>query len=871
MAGEPVGSDAVRSDRFGRPEAKAKSDGTVETEDEHVTDQLVAIGAPTTMALVGISKHYEGVAALTDVSLDIRAGEIHALLGENGAGKSTLMGVASGTVSPDAGVIIVGNQTFSRLTPALASGLRVAIVHQHPAVLPDMTVAENIQVAVPTRFLRTAGGEQASIRAMLADVGSTAHPEDRVSSLSVVQKHLLELAKALVVEPALLILDEPTAPLGQDAVDLLFDRVRAAADRGTAVVYITHRLAEVRTLADRVTVLRDGAMRGTSLVSDVTDEQLLALIVGRRLESTFPPKLDPSVARDTALVVEGLSGRQFNDISLTAARGEIVGIAGIVGNGQSAVLRALAGLDSCNGSVMISGRAFSQRQLRRGTGYLPADRHREGLMMSMSVRENTSLSALKYFTRGRLLSPRMEADAVGNELQSLAVKAPSQSTTVSALSGGNQQKVVLARALLSRPAMLVADEPTQGVDVGARAEIYRILREISAQGVPVVIASSDAKELEGLCDRVIVMSRGAAVQTFVGDEISEERIVQAAVHATGHRRQEQARKIRLARAGSTRLTRFVQGDYASVLILGLVMLALGAYVLHRNGRYLSSFNITAVMTSCAALGFIALGQTIALLIGGIDLSVGPLAGFMVVVGSFFLTNGKSGPAIAAGLLLMMLAGVGTGAVNGSLIRFARFTPVAATLATYIALQGLSFFLRDAPGGNISISVTDKITEKIGAVPLSFVVMIGCAVVLELVLRYRKAGLRLRAVGSDEDAARRVGVGVDRTVIAAYIACSLLVFLGAVVLLAQLGIGDPAQGVSYTLTSITAVVLGGTSLLGGRGTFIGSVLGAGLIVQVLNATVFLNLTQTWQYFFQGALIVAAAVIYSQVRGARTTAN
>ena len=455
---------------------------------------------------------------------------------------------------------------------------------------------------------------------------------------------------------------------------------------------------------------------------------------------------------------------------------------------------------------------------------------------------------------------------MARELDSLAVKTPSLATTVSALSGGNQQKVVLARALLSHPAILVADDPTQGVDVGARAEIYRILREISASGVPVVVASSDAKELEGLCDRVLVMSRGTVVQTFVGDEITEERLIHAAVRATGHVRDDAA-AARKPKAASTRVTRFVQGDYAPVLILALVMLGLGMYVYSRNSRYLSDFNVTSIMTSCAALGFISLGQTVALLLGGIDLSVGPLAGFMVVVGSFFLNDGKAGTTMLLGLALMALCGVGTGAVNGSLIRFAKFTPVAATLATYIALQGLSFLLRDAPGGNIAISVTDVVTKKIGPVPLSFVAMVLVGFALEYVLRYRKSGLRVRAVGSDEESARRVGVRVDRTVIAAYIACSLLVFLGAVVLLAQLGIGDPAQGVSYTLSSVTAVVLGGTSLLGGRGTFIGSILGAGLIVQVLNATVFLDLTQTWQYFFQGGLIVVAAVIYSQVRGAR----
>jgi ribose transport system ATP-binding protein len=833
-----------------------------------VNEQTAVMMAPTTMALVGISKNYDGVAALIDVDLDIRGGEVHALLGENGAGKSTLMGVAAGAVIPDTGSITVDGTTFSQLSPAQATDLRIAIVYQHPAVLPDMTVGENIRVAVPSQFLKQAGDPDATMRAMLADVGCTAHFDDRVGSLTIAQKHLLELAKALVLKPALLILDEPTAPLGQASVELLFDRVRAAAADGTAVVYITHRLAEVRALADRVTVLRDGTVRGSSLASDVSDDELLALIVGRKLESTFPSKLGADRSADVALVVEGLTGRGFNDVSFSAARGEIVGVSGIVGNGQSALLRALAGLESFDGVVRVGDAAYNAKHLRRRSGYLPADRHREGLMMSMSVRENAALGALGQFTKGPLLRPRPEADAVSRELLSLAVKTPSQEAMISTLSGGNQQKVVLARALMSQPAILVADEPTQGVDVGARSEIYRILREISADQVPVVVASSDVKELEGLCDRVIVMSRGSVVQTFVDDEITEEALVHAAVRATGHRSQELT-KARTRRASSSRLSRFLTGDYAPVLILALVMLALGAYVLGKNSRYLSAFNVTSVMTSCAALGFIALGQTVALLVGGIDLSVGPLAGFMVVVGSFFLNDGKAGPTIAIGILLMLLAGIGTGTVNGTLIRYAKFTPVAATLATYIALQGLSFFLRSSPGGNIASSVTDVVTKQVGTVPLAFVVMVLVAVALELVLRYRPVGLQLRAVGSDEESARRVGVKTTRTVIGAYIACSVLVFFGSIVLLAQLGIGDPSQGVGYTLSSITAVVLGGTSLLGGRGTFIGTVLGAGLIVQVLNATVFLNLSQTYQYFFQGALIVVAAVGYSRVRGAGRT--
>lgn len=832
-------------------------------------DTAIAAVDESTMVLSDISKFYDGVAALTGVSLEIRPGEVHALLGENGAGKSTLMGIASGTTTPDGGTITVHGQLLESLSPALATQQGIAIVHQHPALLPDLTVAENIRVAVPSMFADRSTEPHEAMRRMLADVGCTAHLDDRVGSLSVAQKHLLELAKALVVQPSLLILDEPTAPLGEEAVNLLFERVRRAAGAGTAVVYITHRLAEVRTLAHRVTVLRDGKVRGTGRVDEITDDELLALIVGRQLDSTFPPKRPAGGDEAPLLVVQGLTGHGFSDVSFEVGRGEILGLSGIVGNGQSALLRALAGLQPFGGTVHIAERGYTSKELRRQSAFMPGDRHREGLMMTLSVRENTAVSALGSFRRGPLLSRREELTHVDRQLTSLAVKTPSREASVSALSGGNQQKVVLARALLSHPVILIADEPTQGVDVGARAEIYRILREVSDSGVPVVVASSDAKELEGLCDRVVIMSRGGVVETIEGGRVTEERLVNAAVRATGHTRQAVGKGA--ASAASSRRGRFLQGDYAPVVVLALVMLALGSYVLNQNSRYLSDFNITSVMLSCAALGFIAMGQTVALLIGGIDLSVGPLSGFLVVIASFFVNDGRSGIVLVAGFVLMVVGAVAAGAVNGSLIRFGGFTAVAATLVTYIGLQGLSFLLRDSPGGNISGDVTTAISTKVGPVPVAFVVLVVVTLVMEYFLRYRRWGLRLRAVGSDEESARRVGVPITRTVVLAYVLSSLFVCLGSVVLLAQLGIGDPAQGVGYTLSSITAVVLGGTSLLGGRGTFIGTLFGTGLIVQVLNAVVFLNLTQTWQYFFQGALIVVAAVLYSQVRRTRGPAR
>ncbi|HKJ56204.1 MAG TPA: ATP-binding cassette domain-containing protein [Nitriliruptoraceae bacterium] len=825
------------------------------------SELLESVVTPT-IAMRGITKNFGGETALEDVHLEVRPGEVHALLGENGAGKSTLMGVASGTLQPDGGSITVEGAAVEFLTPNLATKLGIGIVHQHPRLLPDLTVEENLQLTVSAD--RLGEDPRRGMQQVLDVVRFDRHLRDRVDSLTVAESHLLELAKALALKPALLILDEPTASFGRDEVETLFDLVREVAARGTAVVYITHRLAEVRMIADRVTVLRDGHNQGTGRVDELTDDDVLRMIVGRELDHPFPPKSEVGDDAPTVLEVEGLSGDDFHDISLSLRRGEILGVAGVVGNGQTALLRALAGLDSSTGVVSLQGRSSSPRELAAVSAYMPADRHREGLVMEFSARENAALSSLPRY-RGplRLLSRRSEHDHVEREFTSLAVKAPSIEAPASSLSGGNQQKVVTARALLSEPAVLVADEPTQGVDVGARTEIYRILREVAANGTPVVVASSDAAELEGLCDRVVVMSRGRAVAVLDGADVAEERIITAAVASDVH---DDSKATAEARA-STPLRRFLTGDHAPVVVLALVMLGLGAYLYFDNPAYLSAFNITSVQMLVAAGGFIALGQTAALLTGGLDLSVGPLAGFLVVVGSFFLNESSGGGAMALGLVVMVVAAAAVGLVNGSLVRFVRFTPVAATLVTYTALGGLSFLLRESPGGIMARSVTDVIGFKIGPIPVAFIVLVVLSIALEYLLRRSRWGRELRAIGSNEEGARQAGVQVDRTALMAYVLVSLLTFLGALVLVAQIGIGDPAQGVGYTLSSITAVVLGGTSLLGGRGTFVGSMLGAGLIVQVMNATTFLGLSQVWQYFFQGALIVLAAIIYSQVRGSR----
>ena len=466
------------------------------------------------------------------------------------------------------------------------------------------------------------------------------------------------------------------------------------------------------------------------------------------------------------------------------------------------------------------------------------------------------------FTTFGVLNRGTENAAVGKTFLSLAVKTPSIEAPILSLSGGNQQKVVMSRALLSDPSLIVADEPTQGVDVGARFEIYRILRELSTAGTPIIVNSSDAAELAGLCDEVIVLSRGHVVARLSGDDVEEAKIVAAAVSA-GESSNNKA--LNGASRSLSRWQQTLQSDLAPSVPLTFVCILLGLYLYSQNTNFLSAYNIANVLLLSTALGFIALGQTVALMTGGIDLSVGPLTGFLVVVGSFFINDGQPVSTILLGFFLMFGCALVVGTINGVIIRYANFTPIAATLAMFIGLQGFSFVFREGVGGYINGDVTNAINYQIGPIPTAFVAMLTIAFLGEYLLRNSRQGWQFRAVGSNEESARRNGVHINSLVILSYMLVSLLSALGAIMLMAQIGVGDPRQGASYTLASITAVAIGGTSLRGGRGTFIGSILGAVLVNEVLNAVAFQGLSQTYQYVFQGLLVLAAALVYSFARG------
>jgi ribose transport system ATP-binding protein len=825
----------------------------------------------TVLRLTDVSKAFGGVLALKGVSLEVRAGEVHALLGENGAGKSTLMAIAAGSLAPDAGVVEIGGEELTTSSPSAARALGVGVVYQRPAIAQDLTVLENLVLATPADRRRSVSRARAWAVEQLTRIGARIDPQRRATELTSAEQQLVEIAKALSLDPRVLILDEPTAALSAAEVRHLFDQVRRIREAGTAVVYISHRIPEITEIADRLTVLRDGENRGTFPVAEVSEDDILGLIVGRELSTMFPDK--PGGAPGApVLELRGISGENFDDISVTVHAGEIVGLAGVAGNGQRELLRAAAGLESHDGEVRLNGEALKLTSAAAahaaGIRYVPADRHREGLFESLTVRENVVASALGDHSRYGFVRRADEQRAAVAELERLAVKAASPEAGVTTLSGGNQQKVVFGRVLMGEPTVVLCDEPTQGVDVGARAEIYGLLREQAAAGKGIVVCSSDALELEGLCDRVVIMSRGQAVQTLAGDEVTEERITGAAVTATQARR-ELAAQVPAASRGA--LARFLRGDNVAVPVLAAIIVLLGLYTFARNGDFLGSFNLSNLLLLSTALVLVSIGQLIVLVTGGVDLSVGPMMGLGIVILTAFATDEKGTGGVFVGVLLLVAAGLAVGLLNGSLVRFARIPPLIATLATFSAVQGVALLINPVPSGLLSASATDSLSKTIGGlVPVAFVVVVLVALGAELLLRRSRFGLALRAVGSDQASAHRIGVRVGRTQLAAYALCGVFAALASIMLAVQIGTGDAQAGQNYTLQSIAAVVLGGASIYGGRGSMVGSLLGALLLTELIGALPFLQLGDAWQFWLPGATVLVAAGIYARASGTRLAA-
>jgi ribose transport system ATP-binding protein len=814
------------------------------------------------MTLLGLRKSFGPVQALKGVDVLVMPGEVHAIVGENGAGKSTLIGIAGGVLRADAGAIYYDGKYVGAPDPRRMREAGVSVVYQHPALANDLTVLENLQLAAPALAAADGAAQAERILARVATADLLMPVGRRVAELSLAQRHVVEIARALATRPKVLFLDEPTEPLQQADVRKLFDLIAELKHDGVGIVYVSHRLHEVDELADRISVMRDGEIIDSRLAETITPAEIVALIAGRPLGQIFPAKAKSVGA--SLFAVGGLSGRGFDQVDLVVHAGEIVGLAGIEGEGQREFIRAAAGIDRrAGGEVRVKDAKIagdSPGAFRHaGIGFVPDDRHAEGVFLNLTLRENFSVGFLQTISRFGVIDRAEERSRASKISETLHIRAASIESKLNELSGGNQQKALFGREISAQPTVLLVDEPTKGVDIGARSEIYQRLRAIADQGLGVLVSSSDGIELEGLCDRVLIFARGRIVHELSGTAVTDAAITEANLTATVSRAK-QAPAAKLDR----RWRDFYASDHFPALVLAVLTLLILGGTQALNGYFLSAFSIKSMLSFFSILAFLSSAQLATVLVGAIDLSIGPLAGLCVVLASFLAPDGVDTGPLAAGIILILLFTTGFGLLQGLLITSLRLPAIVVTIATFIGLQGVSLLLRPTAAGMIDDAISNAAQFPLWLLPAGVALTLIMVATAEWLLYRTGFGRSFRAIGSSPLASHRLGLDRERLTWLAFVISGFLTGIGGLMLAGQVGIGSPSTGSDYTLMSITVVVLGGASVAGGRGSFVSTLLGAALVQATSSASSFIDANSSVHYAVIGTLTLVAAIFFSVAR-------
>ncbi len=484
------------------------------------------------LSLKNITKTYPGVVALNDVSMSFRRGEVHALIGENGAGKSTFIKTIAGAIAPDKGTITFEGQDYSKMNPHLSRSLGIEVVYQEFNLVNTLTAAENIFLGekrgslVDWKYIR----QQATD--LFAKFNIDISPDAIVRDLPSAQQQIVEISKAISKDVRVLILDEPTAPLTIKETELLFDIIETLKARGVTILYISHRLDEIFRICDRLSVLRDGTYVATVDVCNTNRKELIAMMVGRELTETYPPRTPP-VNADTVLEVKNLTTDVVRDVSLTVQRGEILGISGLIGSGRTETVRAIFGADKrSTGELIVEGKPVVINQpkdaIDLGLGLIPEDRKRQGVFLKRDILWNSSIVNIKNLCVGSVIDQKRERQIATDYVKSLKIRTPGIDQEVGNLSGGNQQKVALAKTLATNSSIVIFDEPSRGIDVGARYEIYLLMNELTEQGKTIIMITSDMEELLGMSDRIVVFHNGSVAGELTKEEFSQTRVLELA-------------------------------------------------------------------------------------------------------------------------------------------------------------------------------------------------------------------------------------------------------------------------------------------------------------------------------------------------------
>ena len=813
-----------------------------------------------------ISKHFGPTVALAGVDFESCAGEIRALVGENGAGKSTLLKILTGVVQPDEGDILIEGESAHIRSPRDARSQGIAMVHQELSVLGNLTVAENILLGQEPATLgilrRSEFFERAE--AVISRFGLDIEPGEKLDRLDLGQRQAVEICKALAINARLLVLDEPTAALGEEESRQLFSLLHSLRDQNLSIVYVSHHLKEVMSIADHITVLRDGQRTLTAPVDEITEKSLTESMVGRSVGDMFPSRVAGKNGHAPVLIAEGIGyGSRLTSVDLSVRPGEIIGVTGLQGAGQRTLGQILVGLTEPTRGKLAVTSVTNERA--RAVAYVPEDRKNEGLALNRPVRENLTATTLSHVLRfGQLISLRREREFADETGRLVSLKGDLESE-VRFLSGGNQQKVLIARCLAEHPDVLVLDEPTRGVDIGARTDIYEVIHEVANEGTGIVVISSDLLELEGLCDRIIVLRKGTIAAELQGDEATEDKIVR---HAQGFYQDSDSYEEQAASSDSdekpqvrTVTQRVLSGEALIPLSALALIFLIGA--ISADG-FLDIENLKNIARQAVVTGLVGLGQLLVILTAGIDLSIGAAVGIANLLSTDMLLNTEL--PILVVIALTIAAGVVIGFANASLVRFG-IPAFLATFAMLSILRGIIVWRYPESIGPVPRSFWVLSRHDTLGIPSAFIALVVIVVVVAFVLKRTRFGLHLYAVGEEEEAARISGVRATATKYAAYIAAGGLAGFAGVFLTSRVGAGLPNSGTGLELDAIAVVLIGGASLKGGRGTVLGAIAGVGVVSILSNLLNLWGVDAFYQLVVKGALIILIAGAWVMVEQRR----
>jgi len=811
------------------------------------------------LTINNITKRFGGVLALDDVSFEIRRGEILGLLGANGAGKSTLLKIIGGVLHSDSGELSLDEKQYhaANAKEALEHGL--VSVYQELNLFLNMTVAENMFLGrEPKKSNGLIDWEKikADTQDVLAQFGLDIPVNVAVQNLSVAQRHLVEIVRAMNENPRILMLDEPTAALSDNQIKWLFVKIRELVTAGTTVIYVSHRLEEIIDLCNRCVVLRDGRF-SAMLDEDFDQDRIIQAMIGRTVE--IEKKVDLCESEEVVFSCHNLSepGKLY-DINFETRKGEILGIAGLMGSGRTELLRALYGVDkSEKGYFELHGKRISIKNttdaINNGLVLVSEDRKSEGLFLKELVVNNLTANIVSKHAFLGFIKRKAEANAAQETADDVRLTAGRLFDITNTLSGGNQQKVVLGKALLTGAEVLMLDEPTRGVDVGARADIYQIIQQLADEGKSIILVSSDWEELLALSDRVIVMAEGRITAELCGDEITEDNFMRHSSVANVAGATAESEKLGFFNNLKEKVL-FAKSNAIFFGIFNLLLLIVGTLI---SQRFLTPINLRNMFLQSFVYILLSMGQLFVVISGNTDLS---MSATMTVAGVIGLTIANSGVGrTIPGLTAMLLFGILIGVINGTLILVGKMNPLIATFGMSIILQGVALIITPRPLSPSPDFFKEVFRGTFLGFPLVFFIGIFLFAVISIILQHTSFGRRLFAVGENATAASWSGLRVTSTKYIAFIACSVMAVAASWYMYGRSGAAESTVNVQFTLDAIAFALIGGASFSGGKGSVAGTVLSIFSVVILMNILNQLGVGTYAKDVIKGALLVSVVVL------------